>query len=232
MSDILDWLDPDEPYDPEVVTALVSMDPLLSDFDEGALVGRDGEPLHPVAHVDVGRAQRQDLERAKLILRSMRDTDLARYEDVVRLGDLARPYGGSLSQALGLMPAEDRDEANGITGRLQRGQPAAAEAGSARWRAELTRLRRVSSGLQEFAGRPHPLLHDGKPVLDQQTGLPVSDRGAAVAAMDLDMEIGRSIRRLYGWTADEVAATAEEAAGKLAELEQRYPASSPQDSAG
>lgn len=217
--------DEDGALQPDVIDALISMDPYLSDFREGNIVGRDGQPMTEVEHVRILDATPGDLEAARAYLDLKREADLARYDAIDRLADLTSGYGDdttSLRGKLPLMPPGERAEAEQILARVQP-RPAAQLLTEDQRRAEYTRLLTVGAQVEEYLKADHYLIHDGKLVTDERTGQPVNDQHAKLHAIDILLRIHDSTDRLLGLTgtAPEITVTAEEAAAKLHALEEQ-----------
>lgn len=222
-----DMPSPEDPQpNPEIVAALVSIDPYLSDFKEGALVDHDGQPLHPVAAIEIRYASPADFERANLIDAARQDQDRARYEDIARLTELTRSHwdlASPLADILAKMPAAERAEAENILGRLPPGRRETAASDSKAREDELFRLRVVHVQAQQFIDSNRLRLVNGKPVLDPETGEPLPDPYATLDALDVMQAASNSESHLLGYRVSAVPATAAELGAKLDELEKRYP---------
>lgn len=214
-----------EPFQPAVVEALISMDPHLSDFTAGNLVRRDGELMDPVEHINVLSATSSDMEAAKDYLALKREADLARYDAIIRLGDLIGDYdygAVALSDVLAAMPPAERTEAEQILTHIR---PATAEEPLTREQreAELRRLKAVSTRTRAFIATDHPLLEDGQLAAGPRPVQPIPDPMAKIEAGRLLLEIHRSTGRLFPLSSHprEITVTADEAAAKLDALEKR-----------
>jgi hypothetical protein len=211
---------------PDVIEALISIDPHLSDVPAGELVSREtGEPMHPVEHVNILSATRRDIEAARTYLDAKRETDLARYEAIARLGDLTRPYDDgtmALADILPRMPATERAEAAQLLRHIRPTSPPGPLTGEQR-QAEYARLVAVSERLDAFLAVDHPVLHDGQPVTHPDTGETIPDPYATLEAVDIGLEISRAIDHLHRFSSSppEIVITADEAAAKLDALVRR-----------
>ena len=221
-----DEYDDDETLHPDVIEALISIDPYLSDFETGEMVHRDGRPMTPVEHVNILSASRRDTEAAKGYLELKREADAARFDAIQRLRDLTGPYNdGTMThrQVLPLMPEDERAEAEHLLRQLRPATPRGPLTDEQR-DAEYRRLQIADVQARLFLEADHPLLEDGRLVLHPDTGKPILDIRAKGQALGVRFQIQLAINRLLQLTSPppEIAITGEEAEAKLHALEQRF----------
>jgi hypothetical protein len=188
---------------PRTVALLVAADPYEPD------VTRTGALLSTADMRRIRAAKPADIAQASLILAGKRDAALARYEDKRRLmNDLLHPYDdghSDIPQIVARMMADEHAEAVDIAGRLLR-QPAELPSDITAIYIWIHRLARIEQLAREFASSDHP-----QPAKDEAQTLV---RLAAASKALLQGEPTRA----HGFV------TADEAAAKMHDLNERYPA--------